>query len=121
MIKEYQILTGQHQHEVFSSTAKLQEWPSVSCYHQKQHLLKLEAYKTMSSNFSAKQARTPSEDKNFNYKYSAVFFNTYPCIFGRILGPEECWKIQRFFQIYRVLFNIFGLHQNAPLVLETFW
>ena len=28
-----------------------------------------------------------------------MFFNTYLCIFGRILGPEEYWKLQRFVKI----------------------
>ena len=53
----------------------------------------------MSYNFSAKEARIRQKIKNFNSKYSAVFPNTYPCIFGRILGPEEYWKLQRLVKI----------------------
>ena len=53
----------------------------------------------MSYNFSAKEARIRQKIKNFNSKYSAVFPNTYPCIFGRILCPEECWKLQRLVEV----------------------
>ena len=77
----------------------IQEWPSISCYHQKQHLLKLEAYNAMSYNFSAKEARVYQKIKTLITSTRRCFFNTYPCIFGRILGPEEYWKLQRFVKI----------------------
>ena len=41
----------------------IQEWPSISCYHQKQHLLKLETYNATSYNFSAKEARAHQKIK----------------------------------------------------------
>ena len=98
-IKEYQTLTGQHQDEVSSSVAMIQEWPSVSCYHQKQHLPKLEAYNTMSYNFSTKEARVHQKIKTLITSTRRCFSNTYPCIFRRILGPEECWELQRFVKV----------------------
>ena len=55
--KEYRILTGQHQYEESFSATKIQELSSVSFCHQKQYLLKSEAYNTTSCNFSAKEAR----------------------------------------------------------------
>ena len=61
--KEYQILTGRHRDEEFFSATKIQELPSISCCHQKQHLLKSEAYNTKTYNFSAKEAKNSSEDQ----------------------------------------------------------
>ena len=65
--KEYHILTSLHRDEESFSATKLLELPSASCYHQKQHLLKSEAYNTMSYNFSTKEAL--GKIKNFNYKH----------------------------------------------------
>jgi len=61
--KEYRILTGQHRDEEFFSATKIQELPSISYCHRKQHLLKLEAYNTMTYNFSAKEAKISSGDQ----------------------------------------------------------
>ena len=61
--KEYRILTGQHQYEESFSATEIQDVFSVSCYHQKQHLLKLVACNTMTYNFSAIEAKNSSEDQ----------------------------------------------------------
>ena len=63
--KEYQILTGQHRDKEFFSATKIQELPFISCYHQKQHLLKCEAYNTKTYNSSTKEAKNLSEDQKF--------------------------------------------------------
>ena len=61
--------------------------------------MKLEAYNTMSYNFSAKEARIRQQVKMHAYKYSIVFHNTYPGFFGRIGCPEECWQFQRLVKV----------------------
>ena len=61
--KEYKILTGRHRDEELFSATKIQELPSVSCYHQSQHLQTSEAYNTRTYNFSAKEATNLSEDQ----------------------------------------------------------
>jgi len=63
--KEYRILTSQHQYEESFSATEIQELFSVSCCHQKQHLLKSEAYNTKTYNSSAKEAKNLSEDQKF--------------------------------------------------------
>jgi hypothetical protein len=59
----------------------------------------LEAYNAMSYNFSAKEARVYQKIKTLITSTRRCFFNTYPCIFGRILGPEKYWKLQGFVKI----------------------
>ena len=66
--KEYQILTGQHRDEELFSETKIQELLSVSCCHQKQHLLNSVACNTMTYNFSTKEAKNSSEDQKCQLK-----------------------------------------------------
>ena len=97
---EFYKLTGRHQDEEFFSATKIWESHSVFCYHQSQHLQRLEAYNTRTYNFSAKRSKEfvrRSEMLTTSTRHG--FQNTYPCILGRILCPEERWKRQRLVKV----------------------
>ena len=54
----------------------------------------------MSYNFFMKKARIRQKIKKMLiYKYSTMFLNTYPGLFGRIDCREECWQYQRLVKI----------------------
>ena len=67
----------------------IQEWPSVSCYHQKQHLLKLEAYNTMSCNFSAKEARIHQKIKTLTTSTRRCFSTLTYAFSGGFLAQKS--------------------------------
>ena len=119
-IKEYQILTGQHRDEDFFSATKLQEFPSASYFHQKQHIPKSEAYNTMTYNFSAKKQKSCKKIKNFNYKYSAMFPKNLPMYSREGSLPKRVLEASKTCQSCRVLFSISWVPQTEPLVLATF-
>jgi len=98
--KEYQILTGQHRDEEFFFAIKIRELPSISCYHQSQHLQKSEAYNTWTYNFSAERSKEfVRRSKMLIASTRHGFQNTYPGILSRILCPDERWKLQRLVEV----------------------
>ena len=102
--KEYQILTSRHQNEELFSATKIRELLSISCCHQSQHLQTSEAYNTRTYNFSTKEAKKFfRRSKMLTTSTRHDFQTTYPCILGRIVCPEERWKLQRLVKVVEYL------------------